>query len=171
MNQARTPTRSKGSRPAPPPWPDREVVAEALRLVRDNSALVQAPGIGLVAAALTPEYRQLLPTLGGPYVLRVVCGHRGCRGTLGSWRMDPGKGIAVIHEYPSRPEDRTVPRPYTAAADKGVGYRTGSTTPDGDGTHTSECSKCHHRHDFGVTFRTRLFLAALLDRHTSIYAE
>jgi hypothetical protein len=156
---------------APPPWPPLEVVNQALRLLKDGEALDDSPGAGLIAAVPTAAYRDLIGQLGGPYVLRVICGHRGCTGTLGKWRMDPGTGIAVVHDEPTRGADRSVPRPFTAAAAANKGYRTGSTTPDGAGTYTAECKRCRHRHDFGVRFRTRLFLTALARHHKTIQAE
>lgn len=125
----------------------------------------------MIARRPTDALRVVLDQLEGPYVLRVECEHFHCRGPLGRWTLDPGLGIAVVDDRPARPEDRSsAPRPFTAAAQAGKGYRRGPNTSDANGTYTATCKKCGRKKQLGEVFRTKLFFQALHDHQTVVLA-
>jgi hypothetical protein len=156
----------------PPPWPDRAVAAAAVKLFEARGGLIDHASLPSVfSPSPSPQYRNLLAALGGPYRLRIACAHADCSGPLGWWRLEPSKGIAVVDDRPSRPADRNQnARPFTAAARDGKGYRSGPNTHDADGTYTATCSRCHHKKQLGPSYRTRLFLTALRDHQDTVYA-
>lgn len=156
---------------SPPPWPDGQLVQQALGLLTSGEALalpLHPIQQEIVARLVSPKFKAVLYELGGPYVIRVNCNRRGCSGTFGRWVLNPGAGIATVYDEPRRPEDRSEPRPWTKAAAEGKGYRQGPTTADANGSFTFCCSKCRREICLGPEKRTERFLQALKDQRIFI---